>query len=327
MLFGQSVHGDNFKLNCAMCHSSSGWEVDYETIQFDHGKSTGFVLESQHATLDCTGCHESLVFEKVGTDCISCHTDIHQQTLGMNCARCHTPENWLVDNITELHQENGFPLLGNHAIIACSQCHRAESAVRFDRLGNECIVCHLEIYDETTAPNHQNAGYSTNCIECHDIAGVDWSVTNINHDFFPLTKGHKIADCTKCHQSQNFSNTPVDCIGCHQADFDNTTSPDHNASDFPLECDACHGLDPGWPAKDFKQHDSEYFPIFSGKHGGEWSQCNECHTTPGDFKAFSCTDCHEHSNAGKLANEHDELSDYSHDSNACYECHPTGDKE
>lgn len=326
VLLGQSAHGDNLKINCAACHSSAGWEVKVETLQFDHDKSTGFVLESQHASVDCRNCHESLVFEEAGSDCISCHTDIHQQTVGMDCARCHTPENWLVDNITELHEQNGFPLLGAHAVINCGQCHSSETVVRFDRLGNECIVCHLEMYDATTEPNHRDAGYSDNCIECHDISGFDWSVININHDFFPLRKGHEISDCTKCHAPGTFSNTPSDCVACHQADFDATTDPDHKASNFPTDCDACHTIDPGWSAANFTQHDSEYFPIFSGKHNGEWNDCIECHTTPGDFKAFSCTDCHEHNDAGKLANKHDEVSDYSFSSDACYSCHPNGDE-
>jgi len=333
-------------------------------------------------------------------ECISCHTDIHQMTVGDDCARCHSTNNWLVDNITELHQENGFPLLGTHAQISCNECHFSETGIRFDRIGNDCINCHRENYMATTNPDHQAAGYSLECMECHDVANYTWKWTigAANHEFFPLTKGHElndcaqchtgglfagtptecvachqedfqaalqpdhvggqfstdctvchttdkgwspagfaqhddlfpltkghdIADCAKCHIGGTFKNTPTDCFSCHQEDFQGTTDPDHEANNFPTDCTACHSTDPGWEATDFTQHDNDYFPIFSGKHNGAWSQCSECHTTAGDFKAFSCIDCHEHNNSGELAGKHDDVSGYSYTSQACYECHPTG---
>ncbi len=72
------------------------------------------------------------------------------------------------------------------------------------------------------------------------------------------------------------------------------------------------------------QHDGLYFPIFSGKHDNEWNTCDECHTTPGNYNMFSCIECHEHDNPGDLADEHDEVSGYVYESNACYTCHPNG---
>jgi hypothetical protein len=339
-VMAQSPHGADLKIDCASCHSSAGWEIDANYWRnrtlvnpqagtskqwFDHEK-TRFDLKGQHAVVDCKSCHESLVFSEVSSNCIACHTDVHQQSVGVDCARCHSSANWLVDNITELHQQNGFPLFGNHAVVDCNACHRSETALRFDRIGNQCVDCHLDNYAATKNPNHQAAGYSTNCVECHDAAGRDWFWTagGANHLFFPLTKGHQIDDCTKCHIGGNFVNTPTDCFACHEMDFRATTSPDHETGNFPTDCRACHSTDPGWNATDFTQHDQSYFPIFSGRHEGEWNQCTECHTTAGDFKAFSCIQCHEHNNAGNLANEHDEVSGYSYTSSACYNCHPKG---
>jgi formate-dependent nitrite reductase cytochrome c552 subunit len=44
----------------------------------------------------------------------------------------------------------------------------------------------------------------------------------------------------------------------------------------------------------------------------------------GDYKAFSCVDCHEHNNAGDVADEHRDVAGYQYSSNACYSCHPKG---
>ena len=339
-LLSQSPHGTELKINCAACHSSEGWEIDadfwklagpregkvsaIETPRFQHEK-TNFELTGRHALVDCRACHGSLVFSEVSSDCISCHTDIHQQTAGRDCARCHSSSNWLVDKVTELHVENGFPLFGLHASANCTDCHRSESALRFDRIGNECVNCHLEQYTATTKPNHTTGGYSTNCIDCHDPGLSDWlwRAGAANHLFFPLTKGHMLNDCSQCHTGGNFMNTPTDCIACHANDFLATTNPDHETGNFPTDCIVCHTTDPGWKTN-FEQHDAQYFPIYSGKHRGEWNQCTECHTTSGNFKAFSCVDCHEHNNAGDLANEHDDVSGYSYTSMACYTCHPKG---
>ncbi|HHM20687.1 MAG TPA: hypothetical protein ENJ20_01575 [Bacteroidetes bacterium] len=338
----QNPHGAEIKTDCAACHSPESWDIPAarwnagelvvpegaeQRTFFSHTK-TGFPLTGQHAVIDCRDCHRSLVFSEARSECISCHTDLHQMTVGDDCTRCHSTENWLVDNITQLHQDNGFPLFGNHITAACNQCHTSETELRFDRIGNDCINCHLEDFTATTSPDHEAAGYSKDCMICHDVTSPSWEwiAGYANHSFFPLTDGHDIADCNACHTNGDFTNTPTDCFACHEDDFRSTTSPDHEAGGFPMDCSLCHNTQPGWPATDFSQHDQIYFPIFSGKHKGEWNDCTECHTTPGDFKSFSCIDCHEHNNPAKLAREHDDVSGYSFSSPACYSCHPDGDE-
>ncbi len=339
-LIAQSPHGKALKIDCAACHSAAGWGInaaqwkDFESETEAAGKKhfkhqeTGFELKGEHVGIDCRGCHNALDFSKIGTGCISCHTDLHQQTVGTNCARCHNASNWLVDNITEIHQENGFPLLGVHAVTSCFDCHTSETALRFDRIGNACIDCHSADYAATTAPNHKAAGYSTNCEMCHDLAASEWLWTagSANHLFFPLTKGHAINDCTRCHSGGNFTNTPSNCFACHEMDFRATSNPDHEVNNFTTDCTTCHSTDVGWPVTSYTQHDQAYFPIFSGKHDGAWNQCSECHTTSGNFNAFSCVDCHEHNNPGNLADHHSDVSGYSYTSTACYSCHPKGRK-
>ncbi len=341
-LIAQNPHGEGLKMDCKACHTSDSWEIPmdnwkfeedpelqisqvtgwvmgWDTLQFNHQK-TAFPLEGQHKGVDCRACHESLVFAPTSVECISCHTDVHQQTVGADCARCHTAENWLVDNITELHQENGFPLLGMHAEAACTDCHQSETGLQFLRIGNECINCHLDEFHATTNPNHSEVGFSTDCIDCHTIEGFDWSTNSINHDFFPLTKGHEIDDCIACHIDRNFINTPTDCIACHETAFIEAQNPNHQAADFSTDCVACHTTDVGWQPAEFQDHDN-LFPIYSGAHQGTWEQCIDCHNTPSDYSQFTCTNCHVNPETDE---QHAAVTGYTYENSACLACHPTG---
>lgn len=341
-LASQNPHGENLAIDCAACHSPEGWAIAASSWNagelvnpygsegkkaFSHNE-TAFPLTGQHCNLDCRECHDNLVFEHADASCISCHTDLHQMTAGNDCKRCHTTENWLVDEVDVLHFDNGFPLLGQHAVVSCNECHVAETSLRFDRIGNECINCHLDNFEATKTPDHQAADFSTDCMQCHDLAAPSWfwTVGTANHGFFPLTGGHEIQDCNACHANGVFAGTPTDCFSCHEDDYLATTGPDHQANGFPTDCQLCHAIEPGWPAQDFDNHDDLFFPIFSGKHKGKWNDCTECHTVAGDFRQFSCIDCHEHSDANKLGKEHDKVSGYQFNSQACYQCHPKGDE-
>jgi hypothetical protein len=285
-LWAQNPHGAAFKIDCASCHSPAGWAIsaDYwkgielgktqrsrttglllpiDTTKFHHNK-TDFPLTGRHSSVDCRDCHESLVFENTKTDCNSCHFDIHQQTVGNDCARCHTPNNWLVDDMQKIHFENGFPLTGVHKTVSCEQCHTSETALRFDRIGNECVDCHLADFNASSNPNHPQAGFSTNCIECHDPNVPDWNTDKVDHAFFPLTKGHETNDCAKCHTGGDFANTPNQCAACHQPDFNATLNPNHVQAGFSNDCAQCHTTNPDWNPAQFLAHDGQYFPIYSG---------------------------------------------------------------
>ncbi|HMR43277.1 MAG TPA: cytochrome c3 family protein, partial [Saprospiraceae bacterium] len=262
-----------------------------DTLRFHHSK-TNFPLKGQHKKTDCRSCHETLVFSEANSDCISCHTDVHNQTVGNDCARCHTFQNWLIDDVTNIHFENGFPLAGVHASVSCNQCHVSETNLRFERIGNDCISCHLDDYVNTKKPNHQDAGFSTNCLECHDALTFGWSTEKVDHSFFPLTKGHETNDCAKCHTGGDFSNTPANCFACHQVDFESATNPNHLSANFSTDCTICHTTDPDWMPAQFVDHDANHFPIYSGVHAGQWTMCKDCHSNESDYAVFSCTVCH-----------------------------------
>jgi len=345
-LFGQSPHGTNLTMDCIACHTSESWEIPIEwwetaegyntntstlsdsslsenNTRFNHN-DTDFELDGSHAIIDCRACHASLIFEEATTSCLSCHIDIHSQSLGNDCVRCHNTDNWLVDNIPELHEENGFPLVGAHDILSCVDCHISETSLRFDRIGNECVTCHITDYDNTESPNHAEVGFSMDCLECHPPLSETWETDKIVHSFFPLVGGHDIQDCTQCHFTDNYSDASPECVLCHQEAFNNTIDPNHIELGFSTDCASCHTIDPDWQPARFTMHDDAYFPIYSGEHNGEWNECVDCHTTPGDFTTFSCTVCH--TNPG-TDNEHNGVSGYVYESNACFACHPTGSEE
>jgi len=131
------------------------------------------------------------------------------------------------------------------------------------------------------------------------------------------------SDCISCHNG-DYNSTPNTCYGCHLTNYNNTTNPVHTSAGFNTECTTCHTQDT-WTPSTFN-HDGQYFPIYSGKHRGQWSLCSDCHTNSADFSVFSCIDCHEH-NKTDTDDHHREVSGYSYLSSACYSCHPAGTAE
>ncbi|MEZ4794812.1 MAG: hypothetical protein R2773_04945 [Flavobacteriaceae bacterium] len=312
-LQAQSPHGNGLKIDCAQCHNPNGWSIDMDNIQFDHS-NTNFELDGTHTTTDCKLCHTSLVFTEVKTDCIGCHLDVHGMTVGNDCMRCHDTNSWLVDNIPELHEENGFPLIGSHSVLNCVDCHLSESSLRFDRIGNECISCHLNDYLTTQNPNHQTNGFSQDCLECHNPFDTDWDSNTINHDFFPLTLGHDIQDCSQCHNVNNFSDISPECVSCHMEDFLATVNPDHEAANFSMDCIQCHTTNPGWSPAIFPH---EFFPLTLGH---DIEDCTACHingnytNTPND-----CFACHQNDYIATTNPDH-ETANFPTD---CVVCHTT----
>ena len=319
----QSPHGQDLRINCNACHTSDSWIVNQDSISFNHD-TTKFELQGQHEVIDCRQCHTTLEFTQTETSCVSCHLDIHQQSVGKDCARCHNSNSWLVSNIAEIHRQISFPLLGAHAVANCSQCHISETDLRFEPMSDDCFSCHQAEYEATTNPDHEKAGFSTNCIECHKIDAFEWTGPGINHDFFPLTQGHAIDECARCHTGTDYSKISPECITCHEMDFMSTTSPNHQAINISTNCVDCHTTNPGWKPADYKEHDDLYFPIYSGSHNGAWDNCVDCHKDPTNYSEFTCITCHQ--NPG-TDNEHKEVFGYSYNSTACLACHPTGNTE
>jgi len=309
-----SPHGSDFEVSCSVCHSPKGWELDREIYSFDHN-TTKLPLEGQHTSINCKLCHPSLVFSEAGTECFDCHTDMHYQTVGFDCARCHTPESWIVNDITDIHRQGRFPLLGPHLLAECQDCHPSASLLRFEPLRIECFDCHQEDYAAASNPNHVQGNVSTDCIECHSMSAYTWSGAGFNHFFFPLTDGHAIFDCNKCHTGSDYADISSECISCHQSDFDASSNPNHISAGISTDCMQCHTTLPGWKPAGFPMHDA----IFSLTQGHAINDCNACHIG-GDYNISSdCYSCHQAS-YNNSSNPNHLAAELSTD---CMECHTT----
>ncbi|MDA3853445.1 MAG: hypothetical protein PF444_04300 [Bacteroidales bacterium] len=293
-----------------------------ENASFDHD-TTSFQLMGEHQNVACEQCHTSLVFDDAPSQCANCHTDIHANTVGQDCDQCHNNSSWIISNIIDLHRKTRFPLVGAHALADCYDCHKSVAMLQFEPMGVNCYDCHQNDYLATTTPNHLVAGFSTECSECHRMETTQWKSDGFDHSFFPLIQGHANTECTECHTQNNYSSLSSDCFSCHAEDYNATQNPSHIQNAFSQNCQECHSLARGWSPVTYRQHDAISFPIYSGEHKGEWSNCNECHTVAGDYTQFKCTNCHEH-NRSSMDSEHRGVDGYAYNDQLCYACHPRG---
>lgn len=315
-------HGGFFG-DCTVCHDEERWIPAEPAADWRHPDSFG--LRGAHRSAKCRACHLTLDFSKAPTDCVGCHTDPHRGELGTDCGLCHTPRNFL-DRSAQLdrHRATRFPLMGAHAVQDCEACHvpQPQGARTWVGLPIECVACHRSDYESASDPDHLQARFPTECHLCHTPSF--WENARFDHGVtrFPLTGAHRNLDCRACH-ADGYSGTPTDCVACHESDYRGTTDPDHEVLGFPTDCTVCHSTSE-WEDADFRQHDSLFFPIYSGRHNGRWSQCSDCHTQSGNFGFFSCFLCHTGDETGR---EHSDVPGYEYDSIRCYQCHPRGEAE
>ncbi|MDL1948751.1 hypothetical protein FBQ97_02920, partial [Acidobacteria bacterium ACD] len=92
-----------------------------------------------------------------------------------------------------------------------------------------------------------------------------------------------------CHRNNVYRGTPRDCVGCHQADYNQAVNPNHLAAGFPTACETCHrATDTSWKGATF---DHATFALV-GVHATQ--ACASCHRnnvyrgTPRD-----CVGCHQ----------------------------------
>jgi hypothetical protein len=314
-IFPQSPHGKDLKIDCAYCHESTNWKIIPKHIKFNHNKETSFNLTGQHLSVSCQSCHKSLIFSKVKTECVSCHKDVHQNSLGQNCVKCHTTNTWIVSNIIQIHQNSRFPLVGVHLNVDCRSCHLDYDNLYFPPQSVSCFSCHSKQYYATTAPNHVQSNFSTNCQDCHAITSFTWKTSNFDHSFFPLVGGHKIANCFSCHnQGSGFKGLTTDCYPCHKQQYLQTKNPDHVAAKFSTNCKDCHNI------YSFTQatfnHATTGFAL-TGAHATV--SCQSCHTTGYTNISKDCYSCHSKDFASTTDPNH-VAQGFSHD---CSQCHST----
>ncbi|MFO1054829.1 MAG: cytochrome c3 family protein [Planctomycetota bacterium] len=307
--------GAVFSSDCLQCHSITTWN----NTHYVHPGS--FALTGGHAGRRCSACHgTSGTYTSLDTNCVSCHqadydrvTDPNHVTAGFpqDCTQCHTTTRW---SGARFDHPASFPLTGGHSGHRCADCHGTSGV--YTGLDTACVSCHRADFDGTRDPNHQTAGFSTDCTQCHTT--TRWQGATFNHPAsFPLTGGHANHTCADCHGTGgNYAGLSTACDSCHHAAYVATTNPNHQSASFPLTCQTCHNTTQ-WLGATFNHS----FPITSGAHRG--FTCADCHTTPNNYQAFSCIDCHTHSRT-TTDGHHRGVRNYVYASPDCLRCHPNG---
>jgi hypothetical protein len=305
--------------DCTLCHGMSTWIG----ATFDHDQ-TQFPLTGAHQALLCDDCHGDGVYAGKDTACYSCHQGDYAGTADPNhaqagfstdCTLCHGTSTW--SGATFDHGQTLFPLTGAHLALICADCHGDGVYAGKD---TACYSCHAAAFQTATNPDHVAAGFQTDCSACHTTS--TWLGARYTHVNIPLSGAHTGLQCDDCHGDGVYAGKSTECIACHQADYDATTNPNHANLGFSTDCLLCHNM-VTWQGATF-DHDSQFFPIYSGAHQGRWNDCSDCHTNPTNYTVFSCLGCHPHSDQNKTDGDHTGVSGYSYDSQACYSCHPRG---
>jgi len=310
-----------YSTDCKTCHSSTAWVPS----TFNHNTSTTFPLTGGHIGVTCISCH-SKGYAGTSTDCVSCHLTKYNATTNpshvtakysTDCKTCHSSTAWVPSTFNH-NTSTTFPLTGGHIGVTCISCH----ATGYAGISTACVSCHQNDYNATTNPGHVAAKFSTDCKTCH--TSTAWQPSTFNHTTgttFPLVGAHVSVTCISCH-SKGYAGISTDCFSCHATDYNATTNPAHAGAKFPTTCLTCH-TQTAWTPSTYN-HDTQYFPINSGRHKGKWTLCSECHTNATNYAVFNCLLCHEHSNKASVDSDHKGKSGYVYNSTNCLSCHPRG---
>jgi hypothetical protein len=189
-------------------------------------------------------------------------------------------------------------------------------------VARECSACHRDAH----------AGeFGQRCEGCHDFNGWAALFTADAHrrTNFPLSGRHALLPCQECHgdmRGPQFGRKTVECITCHQRDYDRTalSSLDHAALGFSTDCRQCHAPWSFTNAR-FPGHDT-CFGISGGTHAG--IACLRCHSSLANItltgacntQTAACSGCHEHT-CSRTDSVHREVPGYQCKDRKCYECH------
>lgn len=133
----ESPHADRLvrERDCESCHVAAAWDavvpVDAAAgTGFEHGADTRFALDALHASLPCSGCHESFAeAPPPPRECGDCHRDAVALLTGRFAGRRGAPD--------------------PHAEAAtCRQCHPAAvaSPTLLDHAASCVGSCHPDVY-------------------------------------------------------------------------------------------------------------------------------------------------------------------------------------
>ena len=254
----------------------------------------------------------SLIFLVVLFSRLYSQSSPHGEKFAVKCIDCHNTTGWKIDlkTLSFDHTTTKFPLVGQHQSVNCRMCH---TSLEFSKAGTDCISCHTDIHNQTVGPD---------CERCH--TPNSWVVNNITElhqrSRFPLVGAHVTADCFACHTNAsasllNFGPLGVECINCHQKDYNATTNPNHVAGNYPTNCTECHNMSAfSWTGAGINH---SFFPL-TGGHA--ISNCQDCHKSP-DYSSTSpeCYSCHQATYNATTNPNHSSIGF----STSCKDCHTT----
>ncbi|MFZ4619398.1 MAG: hypothetical protein ACOYNS_02490 [Bacteroidota bacterium] len=276
-----------FSRTCLTCHTINTWKPS----TFDHNK-TNFALVGSHQSVECSSCHKTGRFKGLAQDCYSCHQKDYAASVNPNhaatqmdhsCLNCHTLNSWSPSTFD--HAKTDFKLTGAHTASACSKCH---STGTFKGTAKECYPCHLKDITKLVTPDHIKGQFSQDCLTCH--TNMLWKPSTFDHakTNYALTGAHIKTECKKCHVNELYKNLPATCYSCHQKDFTEVLTPNHQTGQFNHDCTTCHSTTI-WKPSTF-DHNKTAFAL-KGAHVSV--DCASCHKN-GQFKGTTadCYSCH-----------------------------------
>ena len=287
--------------------------------------------------------------QAIKKDCLSCHTPFRGVT-SVQCITCHKQDAIGIKNVAGAFlPKDSSRVLFHKGLSAnsCADCHTDHKGLDATKtlktfkhasltasLQKNCTACH-----KNQKPTDALHRYATgNCGECHSIK--KWKPATFDHNRLaaadkkqcinchkadqPNNQLHRDATvaCSACHSTSKWKPATFNhkqfaggkqCITCHKADKPN----DQLHRDATAACSACHSTSKWKPAT--FNHD-RYFRLDRDHQ----ASCKTCHTNPGNYKQYTCYNCHEHT-PSNMAEVHREegISNYQN----CVRCHRSGSGE
>jgi hypothetical protein len=219
-----------FNNRCESCHTPFGFVPATFTIAAH--RTARFPLNGAHAAVLCEDCHVRgddgrRVFRYADLRCEACHRDRHggqfaQEMKGRSCDACHATTDWRPESFD--HARTQFPLVGKHASVKCSECHRAKKLggleiAQYKGTNMQCQSCHEDRHAGQFVLNG-----ATDCARCHQAVG--WKRLTFDHNThstFALTGAHARVPCRGCHREERqgsavfvrFKPLQSTCESCH----------------------------------------------------------------------------------------------------------------
>lgn len=211
---------ESSRTDCAACHDESG----FANVRFNHD-NTRFPLKGRHRQVACASCHKTSIDDPLPLTCEGCHTDVHRGSLGRNCQECHDESGFqnTLPAVLARHNRSRFPLIGRHAAVPCTECHRDANGREFKKMPTDCRACHAKDIPGPGESAIDHGQLDMACDRCHTPVGWQTAAFEGHDRCFPIGTfaKHGSVACSKCHQGNpprrlaNCDTGTFSCIQCH----------------------------------------------------------------------------------------------------------------